>query len=227
VQHLLPGLPKPMAQVAGKPFLEWVLRYLARQGFRKAVLSTGYLSQVIEKHFANQPVPGITARCSREGEPLGTGGGFLNAVRACGESPEAWLVLNGDSLVLADLAPAVELLRNPKTAAVVLGRVMPDASRYGTMTIGAEGQLLGFDEKRPGQGLINAGVYLLKDSLIREFPSRLPLSFEKEVFPLWIERQLTLKVFPTDAPFLDIGTPESLPQAEEFLKQHRSSFSES
>jgi D-glycero-alpha-D-manno-heptose 1-phosphate guanylyltransferase len=225
VRHLLAGVPKPMAQVAGRPFLEWVLRYLAKQGLRKAVLSTGYLADVIENHFASQPVPGITTRCSREGEPLGTGGGFLNAVRASGESPEAWLLLNGDSLFLAGLAAAVERLGDPQTAGVLLGRVMPDASRYGTLAVGPENQLLGFEEKRPGHGLVNTGVYLLKDSLVREFPSRLPLSLEKEVFPQWIKRHFLLKVHESNAPFLDIGTPESLQEAEGFVKQHVKHFS--
>jgi D-glycero-alpha-D-manno-heptose 1-phosphate guanylyltransferase len=225
VRHLLPGVPKPMAQVAGRPFLEWVVRYLARQGVPKAILSTGYLADVIETHFSNQPVPGITTQCSREGDPLGTAGGFLNAVSASGCSPEAWLVMNGDSLALAGLDGAVEQLRAPDTAGVLLGCAVPDASRYGTMAIGAGGKLLGFDEKRPGKGVINAGVYLLRNSLIREFPSHRPLSFEKEVFPQWIGRGIVLKVVEVDAPFLDIGTPESLREAEGFVRNHAAQFS--
>src|ERR1039458_8793610 len=106
VAHLLTGVPKPMVPVAGKPFLEWVVRYLARQGIPKAILSTGHLADVLESHFRTQPVAGVVTRCVAETRPLGTAGGFLNAARVSVETSEAWLVANGDSLVFADLALA-------------------------------------------------------------------------------------------------------------------------
>ena len=224
VQHLLPGLPKPMAPVAGKPFLEWVVRYLARQGVPKIILSTGHLSQVIEKHFQDHPLPGADTRCIAETQPLGTAGGFLNAVRLSTETPEAWLVLNGDSLTFANLASTAGELNDPATAGVILGCPVPDASRYGTLIIGPKGELQGFQEKRPGRGVISAGIYLLRHSLVQQFPSRSPLSFEQDVFPELIQRRVLLKVYVVNAPFLDIGTPDSLRQAEFFVKQNREQF---
>ena len=224
VAHLLAGVPKPMVPVAGKPFLEWVVRCLARQGIPKVILSTGHLADVVESHFQTQPVAGVVTRCVAETQPLGTGGGFLNAVRLSGETPEAWLVVNGDSLVFADLALAAAELSNRAVAGVVIGCAVADASRYGTLAIGPAGELRGFIEKRPGKGVINAGVYLLRDSLVRQFPGTLPLSFEQEVFPQLIARGLLLKVCAVEAPFLDIGTPESLRQAESFVEQNRAQF---
>ena len=225
VQHLLPGLPKPMAPVAGKPFIEWVVRYLARQGVRHVLLATGHLAEVVEKHFRAQPLSGIAVRCIAETHPLGTAGGFLNAAGLSGETPDTWLVLNGDSLAFADLARAAEELCQPATAGVLLGCAVPDASRYGTLAIGPHGELLGFQEKRPGKGVISAGVYLLKDSLVRQLAGKLPLSFEQDVFPQLVQEGVVLKVRVADAPFLDIGTPESLRQAESFIQQNRAWFS--
>jgi D-glycero-alpha-D-manno-heptose 1-phosphate guanylyltransferase len=224
VAHLLAGIPKPMMLVAGRPFLEWVVRYLARQGVGKVILSTGHLAEVVEAHFRGQPVAGVVTRCIAETRPLGTAGGFLNAVRVSGERPAAWLVLNGDSLVLADLVPGVAELSDPAVAGVVVGCSMPDASRYGTLAIGAGGGLCGFAEKRPGKGVINAGVYLLRHSLVQQFPSTLPLSFEQEVFPQLVARGSRIRVRAVEAPFLDIGTPESLGQAEMFVKDNRAWF---
>jgi D-glycero-alpha-D-manno-heptose 1-phosphate guanylyltransferase len=224
VAHLLTGVPKPMAPVAGRPFLEWVVRCLARQGIPKVLLSTGHLAEVVERHFRLQPVSGVITRCFPETQPLGTGGGFLNAVSLSGEKPEAWLVLNGDSLVFADLKLAAAELSNPAVVGVVIGCPMADASRYGTLAIGPGGELLGFIEKRPGRGVISAGIYLLRDSLVRLFPSTLPLSFEQEVFPQLIARGVLLKVCAVEAPFLDIGTPESLRQAESFVEANRAQF---
>jgi D-glycero-alpha-D-manno-heptose 1-phosphate guanylyltransferase len=224
VQHLLPGVPKPMAPVAGRPFLEWVVRYLAKQGIRRAIISTGYLAEVVEQHFRDHPVPGITVECVAEASPLGTGGGVLHAVRTAGGEPPAWLVMNGDSLAFADLAAVVAPLADAANSGVIVGRFMPDASRYGTLGTGPAGELLRFEEKRPGSGVINSGIYLLRNSLIKEFPDRTPLSLEKDVFTTWLERGIRLQTVVTEAPFLDIGTPESLPQAEAFIRENAGEF---
>jgi len=210
--------------VVGKPFLEWIVRYLARQGIPKAILSTGHLADVVEEYFRTQPVRGVVTRCVAESRPLGTAGGFLNAARVSVEAPEAWLVANGDSLVFADLALAAAELNNPVVAGVIIGCVVAEASRFGTLAIGPGGELRGFLEKRPGKGVVNAGMYLLRDSLVRQFPGTLPLSFEQEVFPQLVARGTLLKVCAVDAPFLDIGTPETLRQAEAFVEQNREWF---
>ncbi len=226
VAHLLPGLPKPMAQVAGRPFLEWVVRFLARQGISNIVLSTGHLAAVVENYFRSHPIAGVKTCCITETQPLGTGGGFLNAARLSGENPPAWLVLNGDSLVLSALAPLIGELDDPKTAGAVMGRVMPDTSRYGTLAVGPRGELQGFAEKRSGRGAINAGVYLLRGALVSEFSGNPPLSFEVDIFPRLIRDHVPIKVVEVDAPFLDIGTPDSLREAEAFVERNLSQFQE-
>jgi D-glycero-alpha-D-manno-heptose 1-phosphate guanylyltransferase len=163
-------------------------------------------------------------RCAPEPEPLGTAGGFLNAVQLASASPPAWVVLNGDSLAFADLSVAAAELRDPATAGVLIGSPVPDASRYGTLALGPQRQLLGFAEKRPGKGIISAGMYLLRDSLVRGFPSSRPLSFEQDVFPRCLQLGATLKTYVSDSPFLDIGTPETLLQAQAFVEQNRAEF---
>jgi NDP-sugar pyrophosphorylase family protein len=186
------------------------VRYLAKQGVRSVVLSTGHLAEVIKDHGWSKAEPGVRIACVPETTPLGTAGGFLNAAQLSGEKPSAWLVLNGDSLVLSSLAPVVSEMSDPAVSGVVMGCVVPDAARYGTLAIGAGGRLEGFAEKRPGRGVINAGVYLLRDSVIGKFPANRPLSFETDVFPKLIRDGVSLKVAEVDAPFLDIGTPDSL-----------------
>lgn len=220
IRHLLPDLPKPMAPVAGKPFVEWVIRYLAAQGVRRVVLSTGHRADVVAAYFQPQPVPGVTMVCVAESQPLGTAGGFLNAVRQSGVSAAAWLVLNGDSLVLAPLREIFESLAKPGVGGALVGVRVPDAARFGTVQCNARGELAGFREKQPGAGLINAGVYFFRAGLLQGFPDRVPLSFESEVFPALLARGTRLRVCASSAPFLDIGTPESLPQADAFIQAH-------
>jgi D-glycero-alpha-D-manno-heptose 1-phosphate guanylyltransferase len=224
IQHLLTNLPKPMAPVGGKPFVEWVVRYLARQGIRRVIISTGYLAETVDRHFQAQPVRGVAVRCVPETTPLGTGGGFCHAIEVSAEKPAAWLVVNGDSLALAPLAGMFRTLTGPGVEGVILGVPMADASRYGTIGLDAEGGLASFNEKKPGAGIINAGAYLFRTSAIDTFPERRPLSFETEVFPALTARQARLKVCVAQAPFLDIGTPDSLSLAETFIREHRADF---
>ncbi len=220
VKHLLPNLPKPMAPVAGKPFLEWILRYLQQQGIQQSLLATGYLGEVIEEHFRSQPVEEMEVVCYRETQPLGTAGGFLNAVRQAAISPQAWLVVNGDSLVVAKIEEMSAYFDDPSIDAVILGVSLDNASRYGSLITDERGKLVSFAEKREGSGIINGGVYLFRHNLLEKFPQSLALSFEYEVFPSLLAQNTYIKVQAIEAPFLDIGTPESLSQAEAFIAHY-------
>jgi NDP-sugar pyrophosphorylase family protein len=224
IRHLLPELPKPMAPVCGRPFVEWVVRYLAQQGIGQVILSTGHLGERIEAHFSQERIPGINLICVREREPLGTGGGFLNAVRLSQTRPAFWLVLNGDSLAFARLDHLAAAMTRPEIAGVLLGVEVENASRYGTISFDETGLLQKFEEKQRGRGVINAGVYLFRAEALTAFPATIPLSFEKEIFPALLASGAALKVCVCQAPFLDIGTPESLPQAAAFIKSNLNQF---
>ena len=142
IRHLLPNLPKPMAEVWGKPFLEWVLLYLHRQGIKQAILSTGYLGEVIANYFQAQPIPSLAVSWVRETEPMGTAGGFVHAVQHCPSQPEAWLITNGDSLVCVDLADFFRALTDPAIDGVILGVPVEDTTRYGSLVCDDQGYLL-------------------------------------------------------------------------------------
>ncbi len=224
IKHLLGDLPKPMAPVNGKPFLEWVVRWLAAQNIRHVVLSTGYMTEIIEKHFQSQPVTGVTVSCVPETTPLGTAGGFLNAVHRSKINSPAWLLLNGDTLAFANLATAIRELQNESTAGVIFGREVPDTSRYGSLVADAGGRLTSFAEKRPGRGVISTGIYLFRDSLVKKISNKMPLSLEQEVFPALTAAGISLKVLRMNAPFLDIGTPDTLREADVFIQQNIAQF---
>jgi D-glycero-alpha-D-manno-heptose 1-phosphate guanylyltransferase len=219
IQHLLPDLPKPLAPVAGRPFLHWVLRYLIEEGIGPIVISTGYLGDRIEDFVADAGHPGV--QCRREPNPLGTAGGFLFAADLSGLTSEAWLVCNGDSLALASLAPLIRAFEDPDTQAAILGVQVDDAARYGTLeTDATRRRLVRFAEKRPGAGLVNAGVYLLRAGCLDGFPRNRPLSFEFDVFPTLVAGGAKIAVVAADAPFLDIGTDDSLRLADQFVSTH-------
>ncbi len=220
VKHLLPNIPKPMAEVVGKPFIEWIIYYLSQQNISNFLISTGYLGEIIDNYFKQNKSENIKINCYKEIEALGTGGGFINAINQSEKSPFAWLVTNGDSLIFTDLKPLFNYLKDETVEGVILGLALDDASRYGSLKYDFDYNLLNFAEKEQGSGVINAGVYLLKNSLLNKFPQQKILSFENDIFPELLKQKCKIKVHIAQAPFLDIGTPESLAQADNFIREN-------
>ncbi len=223
VKDLLNDLPKPMAPVNGKPFIEWIVRWLKAQSIRDVIISTGYRAEVLAEYFKALPVPEMNIQCVAEPEPMGTGGGLAFAANACETQPDAWLVLNGDSLILTSINSVISALNDGE--GVMVTRPVADTSRYGRVQIDESKSITAFDEKQPGEGQINAGVYLLRHAVLSTFPETRPLSLENEVFPSLIHDSSGLIAHPVNAPFLDIGTPETLPLAEAFISENLGQFS--
>jgi NDP-sugar pyrophosphorylase family protein len=115
-------------------------------------------------------------------------------------------------------------LQDEAVEGVILGVEVAEADRYGSLVYDEQGTLLQFAEKQAGAGVINGGVYLFRDRLLKQFPQKMPLSFEYDVFPELLQQSVCLKVHPVQAPFLDIGTPASLSQAEAFVQQYFQPF---
>ena len=222
IKDLLGDLPKPMAPVNGKPFIEWMVRWLKAQGLRDIIISAGYRAEVLEEHFRALPVPEMNVCCINESEPMGTGGGLAYAANASAQEPDRWLVLNGDSLIFVQLDLLASALSDAQ--GVIVTRTVSDTSRYGSVRIDKSDRIIDFGEKQPGTGQINGGVYLLRHSVLNSFPESRPLSLEKEVFPDLIRRGVKLNAHRVNSPFLDIGTPETLPLAEAFIAENQARF---
>ena len=139
VRSLYPDLPKPMIPSRGKPFLEWVLDYWRRQGAGHVVLSVGHLGDVIERHFGGRAAesgpPDFRIEVVREFQAMGTGGAVAYAAGRAHRLSDPFFVANGDSLVTADVEPALERLADPALDGVVIGVEMADTSRYGSLAM--------------------------------------------------------------------------------------------
>jgi len=225
VRHMLPeGIPKPLAVVAGRPFLEWIISLLLKEGVTEFIIASGYGGEKIAAFAADLRGRGIRARVAREDVPLGTAGGFLNALAASPSETPLVMACNGDSLLLSHFAPLFRALADPALDAVIAGVRMEDASRYGSISMNAEGFLSGFDEKHAGSGLINAGLYIFRRDAVRRLGEKRPLSFEFDVFPSLLEQGARIKVVPLNGFFLDIGTEETLMRATDFIQGNRAWF---
>lgn len=217
IAQLRPDVPKPLITVAGRPFLFWVTEWLTRSGVRDIVYATGHMAAQIKSWVADEARTrrDVSLRTKAEFHPLGTGGAVRGALDLCG----SWvLVINGDSLVMADIAAAERRAATEQLDGVIVGVPMNDASRYGSLDTDEHGMLCGFFEKRPGAGIVNAGIYLFRREVLERLPAGKMLSMEIDMIPGFLAQGVRIGVMTTDKPFLDIGTPESLARADEFTR---------
>jgi D-glycero-alpha-D-manno-heptose 1-phosphate guanylyltransferase len=210
LRSVVADLPKAMAPVAGRPFLEHLLDLLAGAGFASAVLAVGYRADAIRSHFGSH-YRDLSLEYSLEAEPLGTGGATRLALGRA-TVPDVFLV-NGDTFVDVDFAAMHAAHRRSAAALTVAVHEVPDAARYGALDLD-ENRIRGFFEKgRGGPGWVNAGVYLLSRGLL-DFES-LPaaFSFESDYLVPNVGALHPL-AFRSSGLFIDIGVPEDYARAQ-------------
>lgn len=222
LQALVGNRPKPMADVGGRPFLEWVLAGLRADGVRRVVLCIGHMGQVVRAHFGDGASLGLEIVYSEDPELLGTGGALRKAMPLFETDPV--LVLNGDSYCEVSLVTFLAWHRARKAQGSLVLAHVEDTGRYGLVQVDNDGRVLRFEEKGDSTepGWINAGVYLLSAGLIASIPTAISVSIEHEVFPLWVGH--SLYGYPGSSRFLDIGTPESYARAGSFFSRDGTSL---
>lgn len=205
-------LPKPMAQVAGRPFLEYLLAQVRAVGCTDVVLCIGHKGHVIEDYFGDGRKHDICLRYSREQQLLGTAGALVLARPLIRSDP--FFVLNGDSYCPVDMQALWTQHRATSALATIAATRVIDPSAYGQMVLTSEDAIVRFWEKGPidGVGYVNAGIYLLQLAVLDLAPPDAPCSIERYIFPL-LARQ-GLYAFRQVQSFIDIGTPASLASAQ-------------
>ncbi len=220
LQTVVNDVPKPMAPVAGKPFLDYIFLYLKHYGITHVVLSTGYLAHKVSDRY-KQEFDGIRVSYAVEETPLGTGGGIRLAMEQC--HTEEILVLNGDSFFDVDLNTYTAQYISCGSGAALALRKVGNAARYGTISLGPGQRISAFKEKDSIEkpGLINGGVYLLNRSIFLENTTAAKaFSIEKDFFETR-NSEIMLCGFEHDGYFIDIGIPEDYQQAQEDFKEFR------
>ena len=208
--------PKPMADIAGKPFLHYLVKMLSERGVKHLIFALGYMGEQIEAYFKSGEDYGLSISYSYEDSPLGTGGAIRNALSHVSE--ENVLVLNADTYFHTDYESLLrEQLKN-KAAMTIAGRKIEDISRYGAILKDESGRILRWNEKMsPDQaeascpGEINGGIYVMQKSLIEKIPEG-KQSLENDCIPAWLEDGVYLQALPSDGYFMDIGIPEDYAQ---------------
>lgn len=217
LQSAVPDLPKCLAPVAGRSFLEYLLVCYRKQGVKRFIFALGYKSEKIESFVREALFPSEYA-FSIEAEPLGTGGAIYQACRQVSGSDA--IVLNADTFFGLKLDELSTIHLNKKADCTLALKPMERVDRYGRVELNDQQQVIGFSEKKyMKSGLINGGVYALnvKNFLNKSFPET--FSFEKD----YLENEYsTGKIYGmiSDAYFIDIGIPEDYQQAQKELIQH-------
>ncbi len=206
--------PKPILPVGGVPFLDYVLWNLSRHGIQRAAIATGHLADKVEQTLGHER-HGVRLQYAAEPEPLGTGGAVKFGSKHLGER---FLVLNGDTILDANLTLLGELARPSSKAAIAL-RHVDDVSRFGEVREEA-GVVTAFGEKSgAGPGFINGGIYALHKSMLAALPDG-PCSLERDLLP-HLAAQKALLAVKANGFFIDIGLPETLANAETELPAWR------
>lgn len=208
--------PKVMAEIAGRPFMELLLRQIRRHGFSRIIMAVGYQKEAIRSHFGYETF-GLRLTYSEETKPLGTGGALRNAAELL-ESDTA-LVMNGDSYTDLDLRQFVLDHRAAKPD-VFLAVVSADGRvDCGSVFADESGKLTGFTEKGDGVGApyLNAGIYVFSKPLLLEIPFGTEISLERELLPRWLAAGRPMRSFLAGGGCVDIGTPERFWEAQQAL----------
>lgn len=211
LKPVVADLPKSLAPVAGKPFLDYLLKYAKSQGIEKFIFALGYKTEQIEA-FVKECLPEGSYSFSIEEEPLGTGGAIYKACSLV--SSANTIVLNADTYFGISFSHLAKLHKKRKASCTLALKPMKNIDRYGVVELNREATVTGFSEKKHhAEGLINGGVYALSKDHFLQKPFPAVFSFEKD----YLEKEYVKNdIFGmiSNAYFIDIGIPEDFQRAQ-------------
>ncbi|HLD76654.1 MAG TPA: D-glycero-beta-D-manno-heptose 1,7-bisphosphate 7-phosphatase [Rickettsiales bacterium] len=228
LREVVKDVPKPMADIAGKPFLALLLDYLKNYKITKVIISSYHLHEKITSYFGDE-YEGIKISYSLENQLLGTGGAIINSLKNC-DLTKPILVLNGDSFLQIDYKKFIKFHFDNGCDLSVALRKMEDCSRYGAVEINDQNKIISFKEKpltpalspQAGRGsvdsfgLINGGIYIINPKIFQQFNLPEKFSFEQNFLMKYLQ-DLEFKGFVSDDYFIDIGIPDDYVKAQEEL----------
>ena len=210
LRSVVDDVPKPLAPVAGRPFLAWLLDNLADGGLRRCILATGYMADKIEARIGAR-WKNMDIIYSVESKPLGTGGAIRKACDLL--SGEETHVLNGDTYLRYSLAAFQQDVVDNRASLGMALTWVPNVARYGAVDC-VDGMVVAFSEKgADGPGFINAGSYFLTCEAISRLPQSESFSFEQDFLRSLVSAGEVCAHSATEG-FIDIGVPEDYERAQ-------------
>jgi mannose-1-phosphate guanylyltransferase len=221
LRPLTTTVPKPILPLANRPFITYMIDWLAAHGFNEVVLSCMFLSAGIRRVLGDREWKGTRLHYVEEPEPRGTAGAVKFAEAVLGER---FAVLNGDILTDFDISALWRAHEETGARGTIALIEVKDPSAYGLVLTDADGRVTDFIEKPdrapPGGAFINAGAYVLEREVVEPLPDDRAVSFEREVFPSLVGDGLF--GFKLEGRWFDIGTPERYLEATRYLLERSS-----
>ena len=213
------NIPKPMANINGKPFLQHLLTFFLQQHIDEVILSVGYGHDAIKSYFGNY-FGSISLIYSIEDEPLGTGGAIKKALSFV--NGEDVLIQNGDTIFKINLCEFCNLHRKNRSYLSVALKFAQETNRFGAIEINDMNEIISFHEKQNDiKGFINAGIYLLKKEFLCSLNLPNKFSFEHDFLEKYYKHYKFFG-FPFNSYFIDIGVPEDYKRAQDEFKTFQS-----
>jgi D-glycero-alpha-D-manno-heptose 1-phosphate guanylyltransferase len=217
LKDVIADVPKAMAPINGRPFLEYQLDYLDRWGMKRVVLAVGFGKEIIAQHFGAQ-YKDIELLYAEEEEPLGTGGAILNALQFI--QGYAVFILNGDTYFDVNLQRLDDFRRIKECDLCLAMRFEIDPARFGLLEFDNNNRITRFFEKAagPDEGYINGGLYVVRKDYLRRYGLPEKFSFEKDFLQKYYQTEefYGMRCF---SYFRDIGIPEDFKKANEEFKR--------
>ena len=212
-------IPKSMAPINGRPYLEYQVEYLRKLGLKNILFLVGYLGGKIISHFRNGKDFGVDIEYSKEEVPLGTAGALRQAY---GKLDGTFLLLYGDSFLPINYKELIHQFEKTGKKGMVAAydNSAGDSGVRNNLNVGENGVVLRYEKNGNGDDLryVEAGVLVLKRAAVDLVPCGRASSLEKEVFPELI-RQKELWAYVTAQRFYDIGTPDRLLIASQYFQK--------
>lgn len=210
--------PKALVPILNRPFLEHLLGYLKEHGVTDAILAMGYLPDLIQSCLGDGTQLGVRLTYLVEESPLGTAGAVKNAESYL-DGP--FLVFNGDIITKIDLTAMMKRHKEVKPKVSIALTPVDNPTIYGVVETDTRGVVQRFVEKptwdKVTTNMINAGIYMLEPEVLAHIPASTPSMFENYLFPRLLEIGEPILSYPSDAYWIDIGTPEKYLKANHDL----------
>lgn len=221
----VPNVPKPMAPINHKPFLEHQINYWYQQGIQNFMLSVGYQQQIIKDYFGTR-YQQATIQYASEETPLGTGGGLLLAAQLL-QTDNSVLVLNGDTYFDINLTDLYHFHCEKAADWTFALCKAPYNPRYMSIATDGSGKIFSFNENYHPENkthidemAINSGVYIIKKSILKtqnNYTSEPTLSLENELLPQLQQQGIQFFGLLTKGDFIDIGLPDDYHRAHQII----------
>ena len=213
LSRILNDIPKPMAPVNNRPFLDYVLDYLINNGVNSVIISVYYKYNVIINHYKDI-YKGLNITYSIDTEVLGTGGAIKEALIK--SNNDQVFIVNGDTYFNVNLSNLLNYHLDKNNDITFSLKSMTNFNRYGSVETNSSGQVLSLKEKDDcDYGKVDGGVYVVNRTIFNSWKREKEFSFYD--FMKKNLNNLNVGSLLNDEIFIDIGTPEDYEKAQNIL----------